>query len=177
MAPHAYLVKLLIALRGGQAQSPYWIQINEHDEGWHVEAPYSTWCPKAMAEEGHGGHRRILMMGSSRWCWPYVIVHGMVAWLVAALYVGLVAWVQGSVGLLWWWYDVQGIGLVGVGIMHGLVWVGWWQLLGVLHMDMLCGLWCRWEGLGQRAKASKTWWNYYVWAVGAWVEALWWCAK
>ena len=42
MAPHAYLVKLLIALRGGQAQSPYWIEINEHDEGWHVEAPYST---------------------------------------------------------------------------------------------------------------------------------------
>jgi len=42
----------------------------------------------------------LVMMGSNRWCSPYVIVHGMVAWLVVALYVGLVAWVQGSAGLL-----------------------------------------------------------------------------
>ena len=77
---------------------------------------------------------------------------------------------QDSVGLLWWWYAVQGIGLVGAGIMYGLVWVAWWQLFGVLHMDMLCGLWCWWEGLEQRAKASKTWWNYYVWAADAWIK-------
>ena len=33
MAPHANLVKLLAALQGGQAQSPYLIQTNENDEG------------------------------------------------------------------------------------------------------------------------------------------------
>ena len=32
-APHANLVKLLAALQGGQAQSPYLIQTDKHDEG------------------------------------------------------------------------------------------------------------------------------------------------
>jgi len=27
------------------------------DEGQHVEAPCSIWCPKSMAAEGHGGQR------------------------------------------------------------------------------------------------------------------------
>ena len=53
-----------------------------------------------MAEESHDGQRRILMIGNGKWCGPYVIVHGMVASIVVAFYVGLVAWVQGSVGLL-----------------------------------------------------------------------------
>jgi len=117
------------------------------------------------------------------WCWvaaggadPMGWCIAMVAWLMVALCVGLVAWMQSSAGLLWWWYAVQGIGLVGASRMHELVWVGWWQLLNMLHMAMLCGLWCWWKGLGQGAKPSKTWWNNCVWVAGAWAEAPWWCA-
>ena len=97
---------------------------------------------KAMAKEGHGGQRLILMLGSSMWCWPYGMVHGNGGLADGFFVCGLVAWVQGSAGLLWWWYVVLGIRLVGVGRMHGLVWVGWWQLLDVLHIGMLCRLWC-----------------------------------
>ena len=101
IAPHAYLVKLLIALLGRQARSPCWIQNDEHHEGQYVEAPSSTWCPKAMAEDGHGGQRWV------QWCWaavggadPMWWCMALVARLMVALCLGLVAWVQGSVGLL-----------------------------------------------------------------------------
>ena len=44
--------------------------------------------------------RWILMMGSSRWCLPYVVVHGIGGLDVGSLCVGLVAGMQGRVGLL-----------------------------------------------------------------------------
>ena len=56
-----------------------------NDEGQHVKEPYLTWCPKAMAKEGHGGQWWILMLGSSRWCLPYVMVHGIGGLVVGSL--------------------------------------------------------------------------------------------
>ena len=85
----------------GSLRRTYPISLPKFDQwvrmrGQQVEAPCSTWCPKAMAKEGHGRQRWILMMGNSRWCWPYVMVHGIGGLVVGSLCVGLVAWVQGK---------------------------------------------------------------------------------
>ena len=59
-----------------------------------------------MAEEGHGEQRWILMIGNSRWCWPYVVVHGIGGLVISSLCMDLVAGVQSMAGLLWWLYAV-----------------------------------------------------------------------
>ena len=53
-----------------------------------------------MAEEGPWWAKMVLMMGSSRWCLPYVVVYGIASLVVDSLYVGLVARVQGKARLL-----------------------------------------------------------------------------
>ena len=53
-----------------------------------------------MAEEGHGGQQRIVDDGQQQVVLTLRGSAGMMAWLLVSLYVGLVAWVQGSAGLL-----------------------------------------------------------------------------
>ena len=102
MAPHAWLVMLLSALWWDLPSLPTRVGSMSNDEGQHVEAPCSTWCPKAMAEEGYGGQRWTLMIGGNMWCWPYAVVHGIGGLVAGFLCVGLVALVKGKVRPLWW---------------------------------------------------------------------------
>ena len=52
VALHANLVKLLAALQGGQAQSPYLIQTDEHDEGAVCRGTLFHMMPQ---DHGRGG--------------------------------------------------------------------------------------------------------------------------
>ena len=102
MAPHVWLVMLLRVLWGGPAQSFYssWI-----DEQWWGAVCGGTLLHVMPQGHGRGGLwwvEMVLMMGSSRWCWPYLVVHDIGGVVVGSLCVGLVARVQGRAGLLWW---------------------------------------------------------------------------
>ena len=61
---------------------------------WRLLAPHDA--PRPWWAE------MVVMMGSNRWCWPYVVVHGIGGLVVSSLCVGLVARVQCKVGPLWW---------------------------------------------------------------------------
>ena len=102
MTPHAWLAMLLKALWGGPTQSPYssWI-----DEQWWGAACWGTLFHMMPQGQGRGESwwiEMVLMKGSNRWCWPYMVVHGIGGLVVGSLCVGLGARVQGRVGLLWW---------------------------------------------------------------------------
>ena len=138
MAPYTWLVMLLRALWEGSARSPYssWI-----DEQWWETACGGTllhMMPQGHSRWGPWWAKMVVMMGNSRWWWLYVVVHDMSGLIVGSLCRGLVVGVQGRAGLLWCY--VQDIGLMWASWMHGQVLVGWWQLLCVLHIGMLCGL-------------------------------------
>ena len=72
--------------------------------------------PQGYGRGGPWWAEMVLMMGNSRWCRSYVVVHGIGGLVVGSLCVGLVARVQGK-----GWATVmieccvQGIGLVGAG--------------------------------------------------------------
>ena len=56
--------------------------------------------PQGHGREGPWWAEMVLMMGRSRWCWPYVVVHDICGLIVGSLCVGLVAGVQNRGGLL-----------------------------------------------------------------------------
>ena len=56
--------------------------------------------PQCHCRDGPWWAELVLIMGESKWCRPYVVVHGIGGLLVGCLCVGLVGCVKGKVGLL-----------------------------------------------------------------------------